>query len=315
MVATVTLNPCIDKTVSVEQFDIYRMNRVQIVRTDPSGKGINVSKTLKELGVETICTGFDFTDGTPSPLVMDLDVSGIKHSFVPVKGALRVCTKIFDRSRKHTIEVNETGSPVRDLDINSVLERIVEIAKQCDLITLSGSLPIGVDKTFYRDCLMRIKTEAPNCRTIVDADREALLYALEAAPYLIKPNIEELENTFGCKAANVKELDDIAQKILSTYDLSMICISLGAEGAYVADKNQAYICEPVKVEIRSLQGAGDSMVAGICVALEKRLPLSEILKYGIASSGATIMQEGTQVGSCADFDRLLKSNFVLDRLR
>ena len=311
MIATVTLNPCIDKTVTVDHFDIYRMNRVQVLRTDPSGKGINVSKALHALGVVTLCSGFDYTDGTPSPLVTDLDALGIPHSFVPVKGALRLCTKIFDRERKHTIEINEGGASVGGKDVDAMLERVVQIAKSSSYLTLSGSLPLGVGADFYKRCLLRIHKHAPNCRVVVDAERDVLLSALEAAPYLIKPNLDEFEGTFQCKINSIKALDTAAREVLNTYRLSMICISMGSDGAYLADAENAYVCEPAKVEVRSLQGAGDSMVAGICMALEKCLPLHEILRYGIASAGALVMREGTQVGSYKDFEKILNSDLKL----
>ena len=311
MIATVTLNPCVDKTVTVDRFDIYRMNRVQVLRTDPSGKGINVSKALHALGVETLCSGFDYTDGTPSPLVTDLDTLGIPYSFVPVKGALRVCTKIFDRERKHTIEINEGGASVGSGDVEAMLDRVVRIAKSCSYLTLSGSLPAGVDTDFYKRCLLRIHEDAPNCRVVVDAEREVLLQALEASPYLIKPNLDEFESAFQCKINSIKELDTAAHEILNKYRLSMICVSMGADGAYLADAERAYVCEPAKVEVRSLQGAGDSMVAGICMALEKSLPLPEILRYGIASAGATVMREGTQVGAYKDFEAILNGGLKI----
>ena len=104
MIATVTLNPCVDKTMTVDHFDIYRMNRVQVLRTDPSGKGINVSKALHALGVETLCSGFDYTDGTPSPLVTDLDTLGwrLPRSASSARYRSRAhCRKAHGRRQQH----------------------------------------------------------------------------------------------------------------------------------------------------------------------------------------------------------------------
>ena len=77
MIGTVTANPCVDKTVTVQKFDLYAMNRVEVLRLDPSGKGINVSKVLRAFGRESLCTGFDFARGGRSVLAKDLDALGI----------------------------------------------------------------------------------------------------------------------------------------------------------------------------------------------------------------------------------------------
>lgn len=315
MIATLTVNPCIDKTVTVEEFDLYRMNRVQVLRTDPSGKGINVSKAIHALGGHTLCAGFDFTDGMPSPLVADMEREGIAYDFVPVTGHLRVCTKIFDRSRQHTIEVNEGGAPVTEADGEAMLDCVARVAAKSDYITLSGSLPAGLPSDFYRRCMRRIRRDAPDCRLVVDAERNTLLEALEEGPYLIKPNIHEFEATFGCKIDGIESLDREVKKIFAAYGLSIICVSLGGDGAYIADRKEAYFCQPAKVTVRSLQGAGDSMVAGICMALEQGRCLPDVLRYGVAAAGASVMQEGTQVGTKADFESLLKQDFSLQKIR
>ncbi len=315
MIATVTANPCIDKTVSVKEFDLYRMNRVRVLCTDPSGKGINVSKTLAAMGAETLCVGFDFTDGGPSPLAADLDACGIPHELVPVKGTLRVCTKIIDESRRHTVEINEQGPAVSAADGEALLQKIAEVAKRCEFFTLSGSLPQGMDKDFYAKCMRRIKADAPNCRIVVDGEGELLLRALSEGVYFIKPNIHEFEATFDCRIPDVAALDAKVGEILEKYPLEMICVSLGGEGAYIATREAAYCCRPAPVEVRSLQGAGDAMVAGMCMALEAGLPLPEVLRHGVCLAGATVATEGTRPGTRADFERLLQCDLQMEKVR
>ncbi len=316
MIATVTANPCIDKTVTLEEFDLYRMNRVRVLCTDPSGKGINVSKTLRAVDADTICVGFDFTEGdAPSVMAADLRAWDIPYEPVPVKGALRVCTKIFDESRKHTIELNERGTAVSPRDGETLLEKIKEVAKRCEFLTLSGSLPQGLCKDFYARAVRAVREAAPTCRVVVDAEGELLVNALAESPFLIKPNIHEFELTFGCKIDGVEDLDAKAQEILTQYGLGVICVSLGDKGAYIATRSGAYCCEPVPVEVRSLQGAGDAMVAGLCMALEKDLPLDEVLRYGVAMAGAAIATEGTRPGTKQDFEKLLKTDIKMQKVR
>ena len=315
MIATVTANPCIDKTVTVEKFDLYAMNRVEVLRLDPSGKGINVSKVLHAFGGESICTGFDFSKGGVSPLVANLNALGIAYDFVKLPGELRLCTKVFDESRKHTIEINERGETVTEKDGAALLVKIQEVAKRCAFLTLSGSLPRGLDKDFYARCVAAVKAAAPACRVVVDCEGELLLNALEEAPHFIKPNIHEFEKTFGCKIETVDELDGRVQGLFSRYGVEMICVSLGEKGAYIATRQEAYFAKSAKVEVRSLQGAGDAMVAGLCMALERDLPLADVLRYGVAASGATIATEGTLPGERAHFESLLQSGLDVTKIR
>ena len=315
MIGTVTANPCIDKTVTVEKFDLYAMNRVEVLRLDPSGKGINVSKVLRAFGGESICTGFDFSKGGASPLVTDLNTLGIAHDFVQLQGELRLCTKIFDESRKHTVEINERGETVTEADGAALLAKIQEVTKRCAFLTLSGSLPRGLDKDFYAKCVAVVKKAAPKCRVVVDCEGELLLNALEEAPYFIKPNIHEFEKTFACKIEAVDELDAKVQTLFARYGVEMICVSLGEKGAYISTRKEAYFAKPAKVEVRSLQGAGDAMVAGLCMALERGLPLADVLRYGVAASGAQIATEGTLPGERAHFEQLLQSGLDVTKIR
>ena len=315
MIATVTANPCLDKTVTVPQFDLYRMNRVRVLCTDPSGKGINVSKTLAAMGADTLCVGFDYTDGTPSLLKADLDAWGIPHALVPVTGALRVCTKIIDESRKHTIEVNEQGTPVTREDGARLLQKITETAGRCEFLTLSGSLPKGLDTDFYAVCAREIRAIAPTCRVVLDAEGQQLLAAMREGAYLIKPNIHEFAATFGTHPKTAYDLDKVVQEVLTQYPIEVVCVSLGADGAYIGTRQEAHFCPPLAVEARSLQGAGDAMVAGLCMALEQGLPLQEVLCYGVCLASATIMTEGTRPGSRANFERLLLQAPAPERVR
>ena len=315
MIATLTPNPCIDKTIAVPQFDIYRMNRARVVRTDASGKGINVSLALHGLGFDTIALGFDFTDGHSSLLKSSMEARGIPFSFIDVPGQLRLCTKIFDESLKHTIEVNEYGQPVPADAGEKLLDLAVETAVDCDFITLSGSLPKGLESDFYYRCASAIGNEAPNCRVVVDAERELLLKALGAHPFLIKPNIHEFQETFGVNVSNLQELDAAVLQVVRRYSLGLVCVSMGERGAYIGDADCAFACDAVKVDVRSIQGAGDSMIAGICGAVQLGLPLQEVLRYGVAASGASISLEGTQLCTKDIFRPLLEQDIALRQLR
>lgn len=314
MIATVTANPCIDKTVTVEKFDLYKMNRVRVLRTDFGGKGVNVSAALSNLGVQTVCLGLNFPDGRE---ILERQLAGqkIEHHFIEVPGKLRLCTKIFDRSLKHTIEVNEYGSEVAPEYGEQLIAAAAETAKRCSFITLSGSLPPGLKDDFYLKCAEAVRQAAPKCRIVADAEKKLLINALKAPLSFIKPNIHEFQETFGCEVNSMSELDLEVRKVLDRFPLELICVSLGAEGAFIADRNTAWCCRAPQVEVRSIQGAGDSVVAGMCMALERGLPLEEVLHFGAAAAGDSISREGTQLCTLEGFERLLKQDIGLTKIR
>lgn len=315
MIATLTPNPCIDKTISVPRFDMEKINRARILRSDVGGKGLNVSLALRGLQCDTIALGFDFTGEHGSPLKSTMAARGIPSSFIEVPGQLRTCTKIFDESRRNTIEVNEYGPSVTEEAGEQLLELMARTAADCDFITFSGSLPGGLGSDFYFRCAEAVRNEAPNCKVVVDAEGELLLKALDAQPFLIKPNIHEFQATFGVRVSNLEELDAAVLKIIRQYSLGMVCVSMGGDGAYIATEEQAYFCPALKVEVRSIQGAGDSMVAGICAALQLGLPLPEVLHYGVAASSASISREGTQLCTEEIFRPLLAQDVEIRCLR
>ena len=302
MITTVTPNPCIDKTLSVSGFSLDRTNRADVLRTEIGGKGINVSRAFHALGGLNFSVGIDF--GADSPLSDALSREELAHGFVCAPGALRVCTKIFDPETKKMIEINERGCAVDGRVRAALLESVVRAARGCDTLVLSGSLPEGLGVDFYATCLAAVHESAPRCRVIVDADGESLTLALRQHPFLIKPNEKEFANTFGV-AAELSSIDKKAAELIGDDVLDMICVSLGERGAYLADATGACFCPPARVEVLSLQAAGDSMVAGICLALEKGRPLADILAFGTAAAGATVSHVGTEVGTYAEFKALL----------
>ena len=313
MIATLTPNPCVDKTLCVDHLDFYKMNRAELLRTDISGKGINVSLALAALQVPNICTGFSFAADAPAMRKL-MSENGIECGFVELPGQLRTCTKIFDRSLKHTVEINEFGPQVRPEDGEKLIEMLTAKARQCGIVTLSGSLPRGLPEDFYFRCVVEMKKAVPSCRIIVDAEKKLLLKALEASPYLIKPNIHEFQETFGVEIHNVSELDREAGEILKRYKLGILCVSLGKDGAYITDGNGSYFCPGLEVEVRSVQGAGDSMVAGMCLALEQKMSLPEILRCGVAAASDSVSREGTQLCTLTGFQRMLQKTVHLKEI-
>lgn len=313
MITTLTPNPCIDKTLSVPKFDLYKMNRVRVLRSDFGGKGINVSAALRNLGAETCCLGFSFAEDDTA-LKESLHSKDIPCEFITLPGKMRTCYKLFDESLHHTIEINEYGTEVTAEAGEQLLALLKKHAPASSFVTLSGSLPAGLESDFYFRCIQTIRSVSPKCRIVVDAEKKLLLKALEASPSILKPNIYEFQETFGLTVRSIEELDLEARKVVRQYGIEILCISLGAEGAYITNGNEAWKCSAAQVTVRSIQGAGDSVIAGLCMAVDEGKTLPEILHYGIAAAGDSISKEGTQLCTREGVEKLLQQDVALTRI-
>lgn len=313
MITTLTPNPCFDRTLEVGKFDLHKMNRVKVLRSDLGGKGINVSLALHGLGVKTRVLAVSFQDDEGA-MSGALDEKGIEHEFIHAAGRLRTCYKIFDRSISHTIEINEYGNAVDSSVGARLLKALEHHAGTSSAVTLSGSLPAGLDSDFYLRCIQAVRKSSPQCRIVVDAEKKLLLKALEGGGDILKPNLHEFQDTFQCNIESIGALDIEARKILRHFGLKIICVSLGAEGAYITNGLESWRCHPAKVTVRSIQGAGDSVIAGMCLAMEKNLTLPEILQYGVCAAGDSISREGTQLCTKDGFEALLTQDIGLERI-
>lgn len=192
MIITVTLNPAIDKTAQVETMVPNGLNRLSNVMLDVGGKGINVSKAIKELGGESICTGF-VAGSNGEWIESELDRMGLKYSFVHVDGNTRMNLKVLDKEMNLT-ELNETGQEINSEDLSKFKEKLMDMVNPGDMVVLSGSVPKGVPTTIYRDLIVLLKEKG--AKVILDADGDLFTYGVEAGPDLIKPNKYEFKQIF-----------------------------------------------------------------------------------------------------------------------
>lgn len=297
MITAVNLNPCIDKSILVSGFQYGQLNRVVDSCEEASGKAINVGIAVKRIGKDVECLGFNYK-GNGKVLENTLDDYGITSEFVWVEGRLRTNTKILDRETNILTELNEYGSEVTKEDIYKLKSVIKEHAARSSIVVIGGSAPVGVDTTIYREILEELSVYP--VKIILDAEKDFLLEGIKAKPYLIKPNLFELETAFGKKCKTIEEVVLLAREILEK-GVEVVCVSLGEKGAVICDKQEAFYSQGLLLEIQGIQGAGDSMVAGICAALEEKLPIQEMLRYGMAASAASLVLKGTQMCSQEGF--------------
>jgi len=308
MITTVALNPCIDETVTVERLIVESTNRVAQTRREPGGKGINVSIALRQLGYAVQCVGIDFSEGE-GIITNHLERRGITCDFALQEGALRTNIKIFDSEKRTLTELNEVGAEVSAVVLREVAEKIKAASIRSDILVLSGSVPNGAPETFYGDIIKLVRR--PSLKIIVDASNACLHNAICAETTLIKPNIAELEQTFGVQINTMDELAETARLALGM-GAGYVCVSMGKHGAAMFNGREAWYAPAPPVDVRGIQGAGDAMVAGICAAFTDGAPVSEMLRYGVAASAGALMQDGTAMCMEDDFRKLLPDVVVMD---
>ncbi|MFV0466046.1 MAG: 1-phosphofructokinase [Lachnospiraceae bacterium] len=302
MIVTVTMNPAIDKTVDIESFQYGGLNRITAVVQDPGGKGINVSKTIRELGGDSTATGF--LAGKSGALIeQKLADLSIGTDFIYVEGETRTNEKVLDSSGNVT-EFNEPGPVILQEDLDRLLDKLEGLADKDTLVVLAGSIPKGVKKDIYEVITNRVK--AKGAKVFLDADGELFLRALEAKPDFIKPNRFELEQYFDFQGkASETDLIEMGQKLLDR-GVGALAISLGSEGALFLSPGSTIKALGLKVTAHSTVGAGDAMVAAMAYGMNASLPLEECFKLGLATSAGAVTTVGTKPPSRELVDSLLE---------
>lgn len=301
-VITVTLNPALDKTITLPRLEVGGLNRVEQMRLDPGGKGINVAKVLKKFAVDVTAAGF--IAGTEGEFIQSrLKELAIKSGFVDVPGITRTNLKIVDSQAKVTTEINERGFAVRDEDLARFRDQLADWLQDTAVLVLSGSLPRGVPEDIYRDYVALAKGK--NVKTILDADGPALAAGIKARPFAVKPNVHELAGLLGRSLTTEKEIIAAGQELIRA-GIEMVVISRGAAGALALTREEVYRAVPFPINPQSTVGAGDSMVAAMAYAILTREPLAEVLRWATAAGTVTAAKAGTEVCSLAEVKPLLK---------
>ncbi len=292
MIRTVTLNPALDRSVSVPGLALDRVNRASGSRVDPGGKGINVSKVIKALGGRSLALGF-LGGRAGDLLAQGLDDLGVAHNFTRIAGETRTNLKLDDpRSGTHT-DINETGPTVAPLDLVRLESALFEGAGPGDVFVFSGSAPAGVEPGIYAAWIRRAR--ALGALSLLDADGELLCRGLEAGPDLAKPNEEELGRLVGHRLEGRDEILAAARGLLAA-GVGRVVVSLGSEGALFVDAAGAYLARGIRVEAVSTVGAGDTMVAALALGLEKGESLEKMIAPAVGAATAAVLVAGS--GAC-----------------
>ena len=302
MIITVTMNPAMDRTVEIDSLNRGGLNRICRAELDVGGKGINVSKTIRELGGTSLATGFmgGHTGRMMENVLKSLE---IPMDFVPVDGETRTNTKVFEKDGEVT-ELNEPGPVITECQMEALFTKLSGYAGKGTLFVLAGSIPQGTDTNIYSR-IIRMAHEK-GAEVLLDADGELLRQGMIEKPEIVKPNRAELEKLCGQKSgASIDRLEECARGLL-VKGIGMVVVSLGKEGAMFFTEECRIKCPALSVNAHSTVGAGDAMAAALAYAWEKKLDIKETVRLCMASSAGAVTTRGTKPPSKDLVEKLKK---------
>lgn len=284
MIYTLTLNPAIDYYMSMGNFQLGSLNSLEEGYTLPGGKGINVSKVLKNFSVESKALGF-VGGFTGDYIKKHLNEYEIESDFIELQENTRINIKL--KTKDSETEIAGKSPTISRENVKELLKKFEEIKKD-DVVILSGSVPNSISKSIYADI---IKLLPKDCKVILDTRGLHFVEGLKEGVFLTKPNNHELEEFFNRKLNNIEEIIQVG-KDLQALGSKNVLISLGKDGSILITEKEVYIGNAPQGKLISSVGAGDSMVAGVVYGIAKGMTLEDSYKYGIASGSSTAFSEG-----------------------
>lgn len=290
-IATITLNPAIDKSVAIPNFAEGEVNRVIWEQSDPGGKGVNVASFLADLGFCTSVTGFIGIDNA-SIFEKLFNQKNMADHFVRIPGRTRVNVKIIDEVKKKITDINYPGQSPSEQDLIDLKKKIHNLVFDHDWFVLSGSLPNGISTEFYRAVLKYLKNAGKN--VVLDTSGDALRDAIVEVPYAIKPNIAELEELLGTSLTTEQAILSAAKSLVNS-GIEYVIVSMGKEGAMFVSGTESVVAVPPPIDVKSTVGAGDAMVAGFIAAKIKGFSLEDCARLSTATAMGALTQLGPKL--------------------
>jgi 1-phosphofructokinase family hexose kinase len=300
MIVSLTFNPAVDKTVFVDGLVLGKVNRVARSQIDPGGKGINVSRVVHRLGRPTIAFGF-LAGSLGAIVARALDEEGVVHRFAWVGGETRLDVVVVDEAAGTSTKLYDRGPEIDPGSLERLLGDVGRWLPAARVLVAAGSLPPGVPHDVYASLLSQ--ASRVGVQTILDADGDTLRHGLAGRPALIKPNVAEAEALLGRGLPDQAAIIAAARELLTRGPRAVV-ISMGSRGSICATAGRVLHAIPPPVERHSTVGSGDSLVAGMAIALAEGADLVDGLRLGTAAGAATAMTHGTELGTREDIERL-----------
>ena len=281
MIVTVTLNPAIDKTCRMARMISGQVNRMDSMTSIAGGKGVNVTKILRQYGYEVMALGF--LGGYTGRFIEDsLKAMGAECRFTQIAGDTRCNLNVISEDG-YVTELLEPGPVISKEELTSFLAEYKRVLDEAELVILSGSIPKGVPENIYQVLIELAKQAGVN--VLLDSSGEAMRAGISAKPFMIKPNLKELEGLIGRRITDKEEAAIVAGEF-ALHGISHVMVSMGAKGLLYAHDNEALFVKAPDVKAVNTVACGDSVVASFAMSLLKGESTEECLKRAGAISAA-----------------------------
>lgn len=285
LILTVTLSPVLDQLADCAGFHLGQDFYVPELMMSAGGKGINVSRTLNHLAVKNVATGL--IGGTTGRLMEEmLDQEHVFHAFVRGPAESRRSLTVLDSRSTKITRIIEKGPAASRRDQQRFLRKYKSLLPHCRWVVLSGRPPAGVADTFYQQLILLARRSG--VKAVLDTGGKPLPAALAAAPFVIKPNLEEAETVLKKPLKNMIQLKKALQYFLG-FGISVAIISLGEKGAVAGDQNGGWLAKAPRVKVRTTVGCGDAMIAGFLYRYGNDQNLAESLAMAVAAGAANCL--------------------------
>lgn len=305
LILTVSLNPSIGRRYNIKDFQLGKSFVATDIQYTAEGGGLNVMNVIKGFNVPVMVTGF-LGGRNGDYIKKELDLMGIRQEFIPINEESRSSISIISENGIST-KISERGPSISGNEVLAFYELYKEIIKEVDIICASGSLPHGLPPETYANLIIMAKEVGK--KFFLDTSGEALKLGVDAKPFFVKPNREELEEIIGCKIQSEMELVQ-AGKYLAENDIEIVIISLGDEGSIAFHNGYIYRIRVPKIETINPAGSGDAMVGGFVASLYRDYDFEFALKVAAACGTANAMEKETGKVDMFNMKKIMKDVII-----
>lgn len=301
-ILTLTLNPTIDVSTSVERLAPLHKLRCGPARRDPGGGGINVARVIRRLGGDVAAVYP--AGGLIGALLRKLtDEEGVQSRTVPIAEETREDFTVLEETSGQQYRFVLPGPRLSECEWRACLDAVLSFGGRPQFIVASGSLPPGVPAESFRALAKAARENS--AKLVVDSTKPVLKAALEEGVHLIKPNLRELRDLVDEPLVSKEEWIDASRRLIAANGVEHVALTLGERGALLVTRDEAWFAEGLPVKPVSSVGAGDSFLGAMVWALSSGHGLQEALRYGVAAGSAAVLAPGTGLCSEDDVKRLL----------
>jgi len=302
-IVTLTLNPAVDKSVKVDGLLPENKLICHSINRQAGGGGINISRVLKRLSVNSTCV---FTMGGDNGKFLNQELinSNIKTLPVKTQSWTRENLSVVDTLTNLQYRFGMPGSKLTEKEKTIIINTVSKQLLVGDMLVLSGSLAEDISTNFYAEIIRSLATK--KIKIVLDTSGKALTDALKENVFLIKPNQRELAQLAGKEFLDSQEQEEFAKSLVKAGRVNYVVVSLGSRGALIVCKDGINYQTAPSVEVKSTIGAGDSMLAGIIYGILENESQQNILKWGVACGTAATMQEGTDLAQLDNINAAFK---------